>query len=251
MSLCFPGSAIPTTSSALLTFASSLQERALAQAPAPSPTFVAVQPLNARTIPSPLRPTSVIEVHEGVVPILSLRSIAVGSSLALRSSNACARLLEQPQVAEWVGGFITAGKGYAALPNTAFIADEYLRLNATPRLVTFNTTALSASECNQLCLKHKHKSWTQLDGTAALVNCTMWRYCPDVPGGCPSDNSEYALGMRACQLQSIFTGDFGQAKSPWSELGGTLGGHTASVNNSVLGAPHACIIPFCTSDAEL
>ena len=158
--------------------------------------------------------------------------------------------LSSPEFLNGVTGF-TAGQGYAALPNTAFIAPDYLRVNASPRLTMFNTTAVSASECNQLCLKAKNERWPQLDGTAAWVSCTMWRYCPFVPGGCLSSHSEFMLKPGACQLQSIFTGDIGQAKSPWSELGGTLNRQTAYVSNSVLGAPHHCIIHFCPSDAEL
>ena len=115
--------------------------------------------------------------------------------------------------------FTTAGQGYAALPNTAFIAPDYLRVDASPRLTTFNTTAVSASECNQLCLKAKNERWSQLDGTAAWVNCTMWRYCPVVPGGCLSSHSEFTLKPSACQLQSISTGDIGQAKSPLVRAG--------------------------------
>jgi hypothetical protein len=72
----------------------------------------------------------------------------------------------------------------------------------------------------------------QANGRA--VNCTMWRFCPDVPGGCPSNSTTpfSALAPRACQLQSFFKLDRGYAQGPFSKLGS----QAQQVTDALLGA---------------
>jgi hypothetical protein len=91
--------------------------------------------------------------------------------------------------------------------------------------------------------------WPQANGRA--VNCTMWRFCPDAPGGCPSNSTTpfSALAPRACQLQSFFKLDRGFAQGPFSKLGS----QAQQVTNALLGArpPPAPLWPRGCGDAAL
>ena len=122
-----------------------------------------------------------------------------------------------------------------------------LRAGSSTPLFTFNTTADSASACNELCLQNKNKLWQQSDGISTMVNCTMWRYCLDVRGGCLSDDPSHynALDPRACQLQSMSTLDVNHARIPSQELGGKV----AISHNSLFGAP-LCVCACLATGAQ-
>lgn len=143
----------------------------------------------------------------------------------------------------------TADQGYVTLNNTAFtVSSRLLRAGSSTPLFTFNTTADSASACNELCLQNKNKTWQQSDGVVFTVNCTMWRYCLNVRGGCLSDDPSHynTLDPRACQLQSMTTLDKSRARSPWQELGGK----PVHANNSLFGAPFCVCACLATGARE-
>lgn len=134
-----------------------------------------------------------------------------------------------------------AEQSYGAMRNVAFPSDSLLP-NSANMLYTMQQFAENVSACSQLCLRSKNVGWPQPDGTNITLNCTLWRYCQDIPGGCPSQSpSQYRpLNARICQLMSFYSLDLGFAQGPFS----ALGSNKTFVSGSILGAPPSpCLLP--------
>ena len=118
-----------------------------------------------------------------------------------------------------------AGLRYALLESTALAG----RPGAAQPLTLGSAANVSDTDaCNQLCLQHV--------AAGAAPNCTLWQYCGDAPGGCPSGGgAQPGLPPRVCLLQSLPGAAPGFSQAPC-----TLADCQAvPANRSQLGAPPA------------